>query len=187
MEGVVNLQSEGFIGVVCFGKFNASVERKRLPREWEFVSLVETAEEAQTTKVNGGLTTSSTPSLGNDGAEDEHGHALPQLHETGYWRDELRRRVKGTILFRIRNFDVGLGYLSIEGTMLPDEEERQLVAEEMEVERRRKEKMRNSMLRRPPRRVPEFSMTKFGREDEEENSGHRQELYKGSRPVTPDG
>lgn len=38
MEGSVNLQTEGHIGVVCFGKFNASIEARRLPPSWKWVS-----------------------------------------------------------------------------------------------------------------------------------------------------
>ncbi|PSR81383.1 hypothetical protein BD289DRAFT_348615, partial [Coniella lustricola] len=41
MEGEINLQSEGHIGVVCFEKFNASISRKSLPKGWQFVEQEE--------------------------------------------------------------------------------------------------------------------------------------------------
>jgi DNA-directed RNA polymerase I subunit RPA43 len=79
------------------------------------------------------------------------------------------------------------GYLSIEGTCLDDDAERALAAKERNMERARRAKQNPGGLLRPlSRRVPEFSMTKFGREDREEDDGQRAVLYKGSRPGTPD-
>jgi DNA-directed RNA polymerase I subunit RPA43 len=116
---------------------------------------------------------------------------VEQIHTTGYWVNEHGRKVSGKLRFRIKNFDVGLagdyGYLSIEGTFLDQDAERALSAQEREMERARRAKQNPSGLLRPlSRRVPEFSMTKFGREDEEEDDGQRTVLYKGSRPGTPD-
>ncbi|KAK0629446.1 hypothetical protein B0T17DRAFT_489717 [Bombardia bombarda] len=202
MEGVMQLQSEGHIGVVCFDKFNASIEAKRLPKGWKWVDLD-----------NQGYGSHSLPSPDYDGetaqqqqqqqqqqdGEGEEEDALDseglqvveQMHTTGYWVNERGRKVAGKLLFRIKNFDVGLagdyGYLSIEGTFLDDEEERALAAEEREMERRRRQKQNvNGFLRPMSRRVPEFSMTKFGKEEEEEDSAKRTVVYKGSRPGTPD-
>ncbi|KAK4113407.1 hypothetical protein N656DRAFT_751452 [Canariomyces notabilis] len=169
MEGILQLQSEGHIGVVCWNKFNASIEAKRLPKGWRWVEL--------------------DPKQ-ND-LDGEELQVVEQIHTTGYWVNERGRKVSGKLRFRIKNFDVGLagdyGYLSIEGTFLNDDEERALAAQERELERARRAKQNpNGLLRPLSRRVPEFSMTKFGREDEEEDGGQRTVLYKGSRPVTPD-
>ncbi|KAK0618861.1 hypothetical protein B0T14DRAFT_518160 [Immersiella caudata] len=192
MEGVVQLQSEGHIGVVCWGKFNASIEAKRLPKGWRWVDTA-----------NGdGNGSSSLPSPewdfeaidkqgGETGPDGQDLQVVEQMHTTGYWVNERGRKVSGKLQFRIKNFDVGLagdyGYLSVEGTFLDEEAERALAAEERGVEKRRRSRQNpNGLLRPLSRRVPEFSMTKLGREDEEEDSGQRTVVYKGSRPGTPD-
>ncbi|AEO57181.1 hypothetical protein MYCTH_2303031 [Thermothelomyces thermophilus ATCC 42464] len=188
MEGVVQLQSEGHIGVVCWNKFNASIEAKRLPKGWKWVDLAK-----------GGVKSNASPAPDQEGEPEDQSDILDgeelqvveQIHTTGYWVDQKGKKVSGKLRFRIKNFDVGLagdyGYLSIEGTCLDDEAERTLAAQEREAERARRAKQNPGGLLRPlSRRVPEFSMTKFGREDEEEDGGQRTVLYKGSRPGTPD-
>ncbi|KAK3681270.1 hypothetical protein B0T22DRAFT_387956 [Podospora appendiculata] len=201
MEGTVQLQSEGHIGVVCWDKFNASIEAKRLPRGWKWIDLDKNADRGMF---------SHPPSLPspNDSEEqeqqqpqqDEVSDALDgeelqvveQMHTTGYWVDEHNRKVTSDKLrFRIKNFDVGLagdyGYLSIEGTFLDDDAERALAAAERETERARRSRQNPGGFLRPlARRVPEFSMTKFGMDDEEEDEARRTVVYKGSRPGTPD-
>ena len=192
MEGVVQLQSEGHIGVVCWNKFNASIEAKRLPEGWTWVDIAKSGLKHNT----------GTPSDENEGEREDQDdeedmldgeelQVVEQIHTTGYWVNESGRKVSGKLRFRIKNFDVGLagdyGYLSIEGTCLDDDAERSLGARERETERARRAKQNPSGLLRPlSRRVPEFSMTKFGREDQEEDDGQRTVLYKGSRPGTPD-
>ncbi|KAK3326957.1 hypothetical protein B0T19DRAFT_383529 [Cercophora scortea] len=202
MEGTVQLQSEGHIGVVCWDKFNASIEAKRLPRGWKWIDLDKNADR--------GMFSHSLPSppSNNEAAEDqqqqqpqdevsdaldgEELQVVEQMHTTGYWVDEHNRKVTSEKLrFRIKNFDVGLagdyGYLSIEGTFLDDDAERALAAAEREQERSRRARQNpNGFLRPLARRVPEFSMTKFGMDDEEEDEARRTVVYKGSRPGTPD-
>ncbi|KAK4237494.1 hypothetical protein C8A03DRAFT_34567 [Achaetomium macrosporum] len=190
MEGVVQLQNEGHIGVVCWNKFNASIEAKRLPKGWKWVDLTKS-----------GAKPDASPAPDEDGPEKEDQESdmldgeelqvVEQIHTTGYWVNERGRKVSGKLRFRIKNFDVGLagdyGYLSIQGTCLDDDAERALAAQEREAERMRRAKQNPVGLLRPlSRRVPEFSMTRFGKEDEEEDGGQRTVLYKGSRPGTPD-
>jgi len=190
MEGKVILQSEGHLGVLCWDRFNASIEAKRLPRGWEFIDLAQQADGAKPSVSHD----AASPSLHQQNDADADIGDLPiveQMHGTGYWVDGAKRRVKGQLMFRIKNFEVGTagddyGYLSITGTMLSPEEEARAAAEEMEAEKRRNVRMSNSLLRREARRVPEFSVTRLGKEDQEEDSSQRQELYKGSRPGTPD-
>ncbi|KAJ4302474.1 hypothetical protein N0V88_002619 [Collariella sp. IMI 366227] len=191
MEGVVQLQSEGHIGVVCWNKFNASIEAKRLPSGWKWVDL---------SKADAKRTASSSEAEEEEEKEEqeeedvldgEELQVVEQIHTTGYWVNERGRKVSGKLQFRVKNFDVGLagdyGYLSIEGTCLDDDEEQTLTAQERETERARRAKHNPAGLLRPlSRRVPEFSMTKFGKEDQEEDDGQRTVLYKGSRPGTPD-
>lgn len=146
MEGSINLQTEGHVGVVCFGRFNASIEASRLPPAWKWVPNEE-AEFEETASVITGA--------------DEHG-VVRQIHSTGYWVDESGDKVKGRVRFRIRNFDVGVSgnstFLSLQGTMLDRKGEKALVAKEAEEARRRKRGKAGHQWRK---RAPEFSMTRF--------------------------
>ncbi|KAK1756675.1 hypothetical protein QBC47DRAFT_451280 [Echria macrotheca] len=192
MEGVIQLQNEGHIGVVCWNKFNVSIESKRLPKGWKWVELAKKSDRAN------GSDSLPSPDLEADGNGDEEDildgeelQVVEQMHTTGYWVNEEGKKVRGKLRFRIKSFDVGLagdyGYLSIEGTFLDDEAERLLVQRERAAEeRRRRNKDWNGLPRHMSRRVPEFSMTKLGKEEPEEDSGQRTVLYKGSRPGTPD-
>ncbi|KAK4200913.1 hypothetical protein QBC40DRAFT_224575 [Triangularia verruculosa] len=194
MEGVVQLQSEGHIGVVCWNKFNASIEAKRLPEGWKWVDISKDDPFAK-----------SSSSQPDEESEEQEGQqqeeedmldgeelqVVEQIHTTGYWVNEKGRKVGGKLRFRIKNFDVGqagdYGYLSIEGTCLDLEAEQALTKEEREYEMRRRDKHNPSGLLKPlSRRVPEFSMTKFGKDDEEEDGTKTTVLYKASRPGTPD-
>jgi DNA-directed RNA polymerase I subunit RPA43 len=201
MEGTVNLQSEGHIGVVCFGRFNASIEAKRLPAGWRWVDLANGDESANGTgkgKEKATFLTVDPDAPDGDGADveddvlDDSPLELAELHTTGYWVDESGAKVSAKPLrFRIKNFDIGVagdyGYISIEGTTLDDDAEREMGRREREIERRRREKQNPAGLLRPMlRRVPEFSLTNFGKEEQEEDSNKKTVLYRGSRPGTPD-
>ncbi|KAM0553063.1 hypothetical protein ACHAPJ_007611 [Fusarium lateritium] len=163
MEGSVNLQTEGHIGVVCFGKFNASIEARRLPPDWKWIP--NEAPEAQGFEETASVITA-----------DEHG-VVRQVHSTGFWADGNGDKVKGKIRFRIRNFDVGTSgetsYLSLEGTMLDKAGEKAVVAEEAETAKMRKGKRGGQRVNR--RRIPEFSMTRFAVDEEEQTQDNEQE------------
>ncbi len=165
MEGKLTLQSEGHIGLVCWNKFNASIEASRLPSGWNWVDtsneLAETGGESHM---------DVDDEQGGDDALDKEG--LEQLHSVGYWVDESGIRVSGKLSFRIKNFQLFAGdhqYLSIEGTMLDQLAERQLVDTEREAERvRRARQNPNSLLRPMSKRIPEFSMTTIGEDNQDE-------------------
>ncbi|KAF5018968.1 hypothetical protein F66182_9031 [Fusarium sp. NRRL 66182] len=163
MEGSVNLQTEGHIGVVCFGKFNASIEARRLPPDWKWVP--NESPEAQGFEETASVITA-----------DDHG-VVRQIHSTGFWADGNGDKVKGKIRFRIRNFDVGTSgetsYLSLEGTMLDKAGEKTVVAEEAETAKMRKGKRGGQRVHR--RRIPEFSMTRFVAEEEEQVQDNEEE------------
>ncbi|KAL1844163.1 hypothetical protein VTJ49DRAFT_3819 [Mycothermus thermophilus] len=191
MEGVVQLQSEGHVGVVCWNRFNASIEAKRLPRGWKWVDLAKAGTKQNVTPPSDEDEGERGSRDGEDSLDGEELQVVEQIHTTGHWVNEKGKKVAGKLRFRIKNFDVGLagdyGYLSIEGTCLDDEAERALTAQEREMERARRARQNpNGLLRPLSRRVPEFSMTRFGRESQEEDDGQRTVLYKGSRPGTPD-
>ncbi|KHN94868.1 DNA-dependent RNA polymerase I subunit A43 [Metarhizium album ARSEF 1941] len=160
MEGSVNLQTEGHIGVVCFGKFNASVEARRLPPAWKWVSN-------ESPEAHGFEETASVMTA------DDHG-VVRQIHSTGFWVDGSGDRVKGKIRFRIRNFDAGTSgetsYLSLEGTMLDKDSEKKLVKEEARTAQMRRDKKGGRGAQR--QRAPDFSMTRFA-DVEGENDGQQ--------------
>ncbi|RFU78624.1 dna-directed rna polymerase i subunit rpa43 [Trichoderma arundinaceum] len=155
MEGSINLQTEGHIGVVCFGQFNASIEARRLPSAWKWVSN-------EDPEAHGMEETASVITA------DDHG-VVRQIHSTGFWVDGNGKKVKGKIRFRIRNFDVGVSgetsYLSLEGTMLEKEAEKALVREEAATAALRKGNKGARNIQR--RRAPEFAMTRFMDEAEQ--------------------
>ena len=209
MEGSLSLQSEGFVGVICYGMFNASIEASRLPPGWKWVDLMsgsgsgskdkkakrqKEAQAAAEAKLPTPTPEPQDENENNDEGEEEDEDASEknrveenqnenqdadggagQAHSTGYWVDAAGAKVSGTLRFRIKNYEVGsigdYGYLSIEGTMLDEQAERAKVAEEMEADRRRKLKHAGGAggLRRPMKRLPEFSMTKFGEDEQDED------------------
>ncbi|KAI1490238.1 hypothetical protein F5X96DRAFT_558360 [Biscogniauxia mediterranea] len=189
LEGSVKIQSEGHIGVVCWSKFQASIEAGRLPRDWHWVDLLSSSSNRSSKKGKGddrntdaAETTLPTP----EPAEPEENENTTQIHETGYWVDGDGTRIgEGTNLcFRIKNYEVGdsddYGYLILEGTMLNEEDEKNKVLEEMETARRQKLK-HGGLLRKTHKRLPEFGMTKFGREEAQEGENDRAEVWKSSR------
>ncbi|KAL4732680.1 hypothetical protein ACLX1H_001698 [Fusarium chlamydosporum] len=163
MEGSVNLQTEGHIGVVCFGKFNASIEARRLPPDWKWIP--NEAPEAQGFEETASVITA-----------DDHG-VVRQIHSTGFWADGNGDKVKGKIRFRIRNFDVGtsgeISYLSLEGTMLDKTGEKAVVAEEAETAKMRQGKKGGQRVRR--RHIPEFAMTRFTVDEQEQQQDNEEE------------
>ncbi|KAI1121163.1 hypothetical protein F5Y10DRAFT_256926 [Nemania abortiva] len=170
LEGLVNIQSEGHIGVVCWGKFNASIESERLPRDWRWVDQHIDGKDAANPE-----TTSADP-FAEDSTEAEH----TEVHATGYWVDGNGSKITSDapICFRIKNYEVGnsgeYGYLSLEGTMLTEEEEEKKVHKEIEVLKRKLKK--GSVLWRERKRLPALGVTKFGDDDEREGENQQAEV-----------
>ncbi|KAI0891146.1 hypothetical protein F4806DRAFT_483736 [Annulohypoxylon nitens] len=196
MEGIVNLQGEGHIGVVCWDLFNASIEAGRLPHGWRWVDLLSKGKDKSKDKGKGKQIdrekTAEEAKLPTpdpfDDPDNELEEDTTQIHTTGYWVDDNGTRIRGgaKIYFRIKHYEVGVsgdyGYLSIEGTMLDEEEERAKYTREMEILRRRKQK-HGGLLRKEQKRLPEFSMTKFGVNEAEDNETQRAPVqWVASRP-----
>jgi len=113
LEGYINLQNEGHIGVVCWNLFNASIQRKCLPSDWRWVGV---------TDQDAGDAEGMNETYAEDGL--------------GYWVDGAGEKLEGTVKFRVREIETShdkeRGFLSIEGTMLSDEAENILLQEEAE-------------------------------------------------------
>lgn len=160
MEGVINLQSEGHIGVVCFEKFNASIARRSLPRGWQWVE-----QEEADVEVDPFEEPSVEEGAQEEGEDAEKEESAPRLRSTGYWVDANGGKVEGKIYFRIKNFSSGstgdYTYLSLQGTMLDDAAEKASATEEREMEKARRARQNASGLLYPTMRIPESSMTKL--------------------------
>lgn len=136
LEGWINLQNEGSIGLVCLNFFNASIERKRLPREWGWVSRVGgRSHRTNTKKLNGGI-------LSNE-SEEEEPRTSGIRDVEGQFQDGAGNPVEGLIRFRIKDIETSKSterehrFLSIEGTMLSERDEKELQEQEaIRVQRR---------------------------------------------------
>ncbi|KAI1294354.1 hypothetical protein F5Y03DRAFT_318542 [Xylaria venustula] len=168
LEGLVNIQSGGHVGVVCWGKFNASIESERLPRDWTWVDQ----HAGKGEEVAEPDTTSPSESAQDDTEADQ-----TEVHSTGYWVNGEGSKVTGEtpMSFRIKNYEVGTsgdyGYLSIEGTMLTEEEEAEKARQEREVQKRKLS--RGVAPHRNRRPLIELGMTKFVDKDEREPESQR--------------
>lgn len=134
LEGWINLQNEGNIGLVCLNFFNASIERKRLPREWRWVSgVVGRSHSSNTKKLNDGISGSES--------EEEEPRTSGISDVEGQFEDSVGNPVEGLIRFRIKDIETSRStereFLSIEGTMLSERDEKELQEQEaIRVQRR---------------------------------------------------
>jgi DNA-directed RNA polymerase I subunit RPA43 len=114
----VNLQNESHVSLILWNMFNVSIEKKNLPKAWKWVENV----------ANGNATA---------GAQQED-TPMKGVDETwGSWVNEKGIPVEGTLRFRIVDFDVAVpsagtesGFMSVEGTLLTEEEEGELKKKE---------------------------------------------------------
>ncbi len=99
IEGWINLQNESHLGLVCWNLFNASIERRHLPRDWRWSDV-------------GGH-------MSSDPDDPDRGQ--------GCFIDGRGRKIDGMLSFRVLDCDIaythGRGFMHIEGTML-DEDDR---------------------------------------------------------------
>jgi DNA-directed RNA polymerase I subunit RPA43 len=160
LEGYVNLQNQGHLGVVCWNLFNASIEAKRLPKGWKWVDVSEMDEDED------------AAGNGNQGyAEDGIGH----------WVDEEGKKLEGQIKFRVKQIesshDRERGFLSIEGTMLEVEEERALVIEENEERAQDKSQLKKKQSRGHRFAATDLSIPKDAEDEEEAGTRRHRHRY----------
>jgi DNA-directed RNA polymerase I subunit RPA43 len=112
LEGYINLQNEGHLGLVCWNLFNASIERKRLPPDWKWVDVSE---------------------MQNEEEDEGEGGETYAEEGIGYYVDGEGKKIEGMMKFRVKEIesshDRERGFLSIEGTMLSEEAEELLESE----------------------------------------------------------
>ena len=130
VEGFVNLQSENSIGIVYWNFFNASIERKNLPREWSWVPggmSVDRRRGPQKLKKGerGKIKSGGEEELMVDGMEPE----VRVEDDLGYWQDGNGKRVERLIRFYVKSVETSRsadrehGFLGVEGSMLDPEED----------------------------------------------------------------
>lgn len=129
IEGYISLQNESSIGLVCWNFFNASIERNRLSKDWEWTSGVMSKKKSKKIRKTAKLA-DPTDQIG-----DEQEDVVPSKEgesSEGYFKDGDGRMIGGLIRFRVKNVETSRtldrenGFLSIEGTMLSDDEEKML-------------------------------------------------------------
>ncbi|KAI6249865.1 DNA-directed RNA polymerase I subunit RPA43 [Erysiphe necator] len=103
LEGVIRLQNDGFLGVVCWNLFNASIERSKLPMDWKWKEACEISE-----------------------FEDLNHLTTKSEESAGFYVDGQGKKVGGKIRFKVIEIessqDRERGFLSIAGSMLSNEE-----------------------------------------------------------------
>jgi DNA-directed RNA polymerase I subunit RPA43 len=113
LEGYINLQNEGHLGLVCWNLFNASIERKRLSPDWKWVDVSE---------------------MENEEEDEEEGGKTYAEEGIGCYVDGEGKKIEGMVKFRVKEIesshDRERGFLSIEGTMLSEEAEEELLESE---------------------------------------------------------
>ena len=142
LDGYINLQNENYIGMVIFNLFNATIERKRLPQDWDWIEDEQDQGDAEPMVVDGVV-------------EYEMGGKRRKFtHSLGHFEDGWGNVVNGWVRFRVWDFEPAFAekderhFLTVEGTLLTDDEERVLA------ERERKSQQRTKSTRVPvtPRR-----------------------------------
>ena len=103
LEGVVNVQNESMLGLVCYNYFNAMIERDKLPKDWKWVDN------------------------GDEGAQVQKKRRRA-LQGAGHFEDGEGEEIEGKIVFKVIDFeanpgsDGGPGTVSIIGTLRFDDE-----------------------------------------------------------------
>jgi DNA-directed RNA polymerase I subunit RPA43 len=126
LTGVVNIQNESHIGLMVWNLFNATVEKKRLPRGWTW--RPDTGDEF----------TQPLNTAGKNPAKRVY-----KKGDLGAWHDAHGNKVSGELVFRAIDFDIPTekerdrGLLSIEGSLVSKERDAEIYALENEEEKER--------------------------------------------------
>ena len=132
IEGYVNLQNESNLGLVCWNFFNASIGRRRLPKGWKWIAggMKSTTRR----KLKKAAESAETDSEDDETDEKEAGDTPEDTQ--GYFQDENGQKIEGIVRFTVkdvetsRSADRDTSFLSLAGTMLNDEEERDVQEQE---------------------------------------------------------
>ncbi|KAL8828305.1 MAG: hypothetical protein Q9191_002662 [Dirinaria sp. TL-2023a] len=152
IDGWINLQNEGIIGLVCWNYFNASIERKRLPKDWKWIPAG--GHRPRIEKLKAPLESTNGSYADEEGMRQANGTGDAE----GHFVDRRGKKVEGLFRFRVKDMNTSRsadrehGFLSIEGTTLSDSEETELREQEFI-------RLQGAGPRRPGRRRdPEHSL-----------------------------
>jgi DNA-directed RNA polymerase I subunit RPA43 len=127
MEGYLNLQNESHITLILWNFFTVTISQERLPKGWVWQDHYEEG--------------TSSPNI-----ESEDKPMRRENEQWGAWYDATGNEIQGSLRFRVKDWDCapagsnGEGsFLSIEGSMLTDEEEEDLRRVQQEDARQRRE------------------------------------------------
>ena len=126
IEGWINIQNQGNLGLLCWNFFNVHIERKRLPKDWTWVSCKSQNPSRRNDQING--LAYDVKSQGGEEQSRTNGVAAGE----GYFQDGNGKRVEGLIRFWVTDVESSKGldrehsFVSIKGTMLSPEEEQAL-------------------------------------------------------------
>ena len=124
IEGWINLQNESHLGLVCWNLFSASIDRKWLPQGWKWVDMGKDTAAKLKTRNRGDATLADKVAV-----HDESSTESRNQDSQGYFESEEGKKVEGLLRFKIRDVEASLGFdrekgfLSIEGSLLEDQEE----------------------------------------------------------------
>ncbi|MCJ1342806.1 hypothetical protein MMC31_000995 [Peltigera leucophlebia] len=119
MEGWINLQNEGNLGLVYLNFFNVSIERKRLPKSWRWVPGGMNPRVARKSDKQSYYRGEDKQTNGDDAG-------------AGYFVNEGGEKVDGLVRFKVVQVETSRSsgrensFFDIEGTMLSEEEEKEL-------------------------------------------------------------
>jgi DNA-directed RNA polymerase I subunit RPA43 len=126
IEGWINIQNQGNLGLLCWNFFNVHIERKRLPKDWTWVGYTPQSRPVNDNNVNGS-------GYGTEGQREEQSDGKKGVSVgEGYFQDANGKRVEGLLRFRVMDVENSGGldrennFVSIKGTMLTAEEEQAL-------------------------------------------------------------
>lgn len=130
IEGWINIQNQGNLGLLCWNFFNVHIERKRLPKDWTWVSCTSQSRLLKGQKPNGS-------SYGVESQREWEQHRTNGVGDgEGYFQDGNGKRVEGLIRFWVKDVESSCGldrennFVSIKGTMLSAEDEQALEKQE---------------------------------------------------------
>jgi DNA-directed RNA polymerase I subunit RPA43 len=141
LHGWTNVTSEGFVGLVSYNYFQTAVEKTRIPAAWKWNGP--TKEEMTKNKKKGKkgkLRDEVDQQQDSEGLEDGDNMAAPYQtriqDDSGYFADASGSKIPSTLKFRVVDTEVVPAHdrtkwsLQIDGTLLEEEAEQKVLAEE---------------------------------------------------------
>jgi len=113
LKGSVRVQNQSWLGLMCWNYFNAGIPKVRLPKGWKWIDDHDNQDI-------------------DEDDEEEAGEKKNDDSQLGYWINGDGKKVEGVVEFRLRDFesahgtDRDRGFISLEGTLLSEEEDKKV-------------------------------------------------------------